>query len=232
MSPAVQLLQEVRRDLGPVETKIRHHPYLAAVKNGQVSREALRALPGTQYHMWQSDLRSAAHLVERFASQSYGEFFMADLHAELGAQRTIMDFAAALDMSEADLEDFEPSPKGFAYASYFAWLSQYGSAGEVACGLAVNLAAWGHNCGAVSSGLRKAYGFSSKETAFLDVFAVIPDLDKAAAEIIAEDLEQGVSPRRIKRAARLIQAYEAAFWDAMAEAAGVPLHKETEAQAA
>ncbi len=232
MSTASELLAEVRQDLAPIEAEIRRHPYLAAVKAGGVSCEALRALPGTQYHMWQSDLRSAAHLVERFGGGPHAQFFLGVLNAEVTAKEPIRDLAAALGMTEANLEAFEPSPKGFAYASYFAWLSQFGSAGEVACGLAVNLAAWGHNCGAVSSGLRHAYGFSSQQTAFLDVFAALPDLDGAAVEIVADDLEQGASPLRIKRAARLIQAYEAAFWDAMAEAANLKLPHEASAKAA
>ncbi len=233
MKEARELLLQVRRDLGPVEARIRQHPYLAAVNNGQVSREALKALPGTQYHMWRSDMRSAAHLVERFADQPYASFFMGFLEAEIAAKETLTTLAAALAMSERDLEEFVPTPKGFAYASYIAWLSKFGSAGEVACGLAVNLAAWGHNCGVVSAGLRQSYGFTPDETAFLDVFATLPDSSDEAVAIMAEDLEQGVtSPQRIRRAARLIQAYEATFWDAMAEAAGIALPHEAPAKAA
>jgi hypothetical protein len=37
--------------------------------------------------------------------------------------------------------------------------------------------------------------------------------------IIQDDLDRGVSPRQIVRAARLIRAYEKMFWDAMAAAA-------------
>ncbi len=219
MTRAGELLRDVHSALEATEAKIRRHPYLAAVKAGSVSLEALRAIPGHQYHMWQSDLRSAAHLVARFGTRPYGSFFFGDLDAEVAARGGITAMAAKLGMSEADLQSYEPSPQGFAYAAYFAWLALYGSAAEVACGLTVNLSAWGHNCAEVSKALRANYGFSAEETAFLDGFAALPSFDEIATEIIADDLARGVAPAEIMRAARLIQAYEAMFWDAMASAA-------------
>ncbi len=221
MSRAEEVLSDVHSALEETEAKIRRHPYLAAVKAGSVTREALRAIPGHQYHMWQSDLRSAAHLVARFGTRSYGAFFFGDLEAEIAARAGITTMAAKLGMSETDLAGYEPSPEGFAYAAYFAWLALYGSAAEVACGLTVNLSAWGHNCAEVSKGLSAHYGFTAEETAFLDGFAALPSFDEIAIEVIADDLARGVAPREIMRAARLIQAYEAKFWDAMADAAGL-----------
>lgn len=58
-----------------------------------------------------------------------------------------MTLARRLDMAEEDLESYEPTAEGFAYAAYVAWLSMFGSAAEAACGMSANLAAWGHNCG-------------------------------------------------------------------------------------
>jgi hypothetical protein len=98
-------------------------------------------------------------------------------------------------------------------------LSIYGSAAEIACGLTVNLAAWGHNCGQLSRALRECYGFGTEDTGFLDGFAALPSFEDVALAIIEDDLGRGVAPLAIVRAARLIQAYEKMFWDAMAAAA-------------
>ncbi len=157
--------------------------------------------------------------MQRFGDRPYRGFFIDDLQGEIGAREGILALARRLDMTEQHLESYEPTAEGFAYAAYFAWLSMFGSAGEVACGLAVNLAAWGHNCGEVSHALRDRYGFGQDDTRFLDDFATLPPLEDAALVIIQDDLDRGVAPRQIVRVSRLIQAYERLFWDAMALAA-------------
>jgi len=219
MTHAKNVMRDVRAALQPTEAQIRRHKYLVALGSGRVPIEALRAFPGHQYHMWRSDLRSAAHLVERFGDRPYGGFFNDDLQAEVAAREGIVALARRLGMSEEDLQRYEPTAEGFAYAAYFAWLSMFGSAAEVACGLSVNLAAWGHNCGQLSQGLRDHYGFSEEDTGFLDGFAVLPSLEEVVLVIVQDDLDRGIAPRQILRAARLIQAYEKMFWDAMAAAA-------------
>ncbi|MEM7444770.1 MAG: hypothetical protein AAF414_15715 [Pseudomonadota bacterium] len=215
MTTAQEVLDQAHAALAETDRQIRNHPYLAEIRAGTVTLEALRSFPGHQYHLWRSDLRSTATMVQRFGDLPYGDFFINDLQAEVAAREQILVLAAKLGMSEADLEAFEPTPDGFAYTAYFAWLSMYGSAAEVACGVAVNFAAWGHNCGEVSKGLKEHYSVTEDEARFLDDFANLPSFDSAAAVIIEDDLKKGVEPRVIVRAARLIQAYEQSFWDAM-----------------
>ena len=212
-------MQDAKTALQVTEHQIREHRYLKMLDSGEVSREALRAFPGHQYHMWQSDVRSAAQFVQRFGDRGYGNFFVGDLQAEIESRSGILDLAAKLDMTEDDLRRYQPTAGGFAYAAFFAWLSVYGSAGQIACGLAVNLSAWGHNCLRVSEALRKHYRFNGADTAFLDVFANLPSLDEGALEVIKDDLDHGVPADQIVWAARMIQNYEAMFWDAMAAAA-------------
>ena len=218
MTSARDVLNQTHAALAESEKQIRQHEYIQAVRAGRVRREALRAFPGHQYHLWKSDLRAAAMFVSRFGDRRDAAFFADDLKAEFEARKTIMVLAAKMGMTKDDLEAYEPTEAGFAYAAYFAWLASFGSAAEIACGLTVNLSAWGYNCGQVSQGLREHYGFTSEDTAFLDGFAGIPSLDDKAAEIIQDDLDRGVEPREIIRAARLIQGYERMFWDAMAAA--------------
>lgn len=221
MVRAGEVMRETREALAQAEDDIRRHPYTAALAAGRVSTDALRAFPGHQFHMWRSDMRSAAQFVHRFGDGPGAGFFLGFLHGEVAARDGIFALARRLEMTEQDLERYEPTAEGFAYAAYLAWLAAYGSAAEVACGMAVNLAAWGHNCGLVGAALRERYGFAEADTAFLDGFAALPPQDEAALAIIQDDLDRGVAPQRIVRAARLIQSYETMFWDAMARAAGL-----------
>jgi len=216
---AQSVMRDIKADLKKTEHRIREHRYLEILDSGQVSREALRAFPGHQYHMWQTLVRSAAQFVQRFGDRPYGGFFVGDLQAEIGSRTGILDLARKLEMTEDDLQRYQPTADGFAFAAYFAWLSAYGSAGQIACGRAVNLAAWGHNCLRMSRALRSQYGFSETDTGFLDGFANPPVLEDRALEIIQDDLDNRVPPHRIAGAARMIQSYEARFWDAMAAAA-------------
>jgi len=212
---AKQLLDELRRDLAPVEEEIRNSPYLAELESGMASRESLQALAGEQYNIIQSDLRSDALMVVRFGSTQAGEFFRGFLEGEVQALGLLMDFAKALGLDEDDLRAYEPRPEAQTYPAYVTWLALYGSKAEIAAAYLMNFPVFGENTARVSAALRKNYGLSAKETAFFDFFAApIPDFKCNALTVIATDLERGAEPRRIKRAARLLQAYERMFWNA------------------
>jgi pyrroloquinoline quinone (PQQ) biosynthesis protein C len=60
MSDALQLVEQIRSDLRPLETKISGHPYLRALEEGQVQRDVLKVFAGQQHHIISSDLRSIA----------------------------------------------------------------------------------------------------------------------------------------------------------------------------
>jgi len=226
MTAAEDVLRDAKGALKTIEDQIRNHPYFAELDTGRVPIEALRALPGHQYHMWASDMRSAAKTVTRFGDRPYVGFFTGFLRGEMAAHDGVIALGGGLGMTVEDLEAYEPTAEGFAFAAYVAWLAMYGSAAEVACGLAVNLAAWGHNCGQVSEALRNHYGLSRDDTAFLDAFAAIPSRDDDALEIIEDDLGRGVTPQRIITSARLIQGYEKMFWDTMARIANEQMARE------
>jgi len=102
-------MREIQVDLKKTEHRIREHRYLTILDTGQVSREALRAFPGHQYHMWQTLVRSAAQFVQRFGDRPYGGFFVGDLEAEIESRTGILDLARKLDMSEDDLRLYQPT---------------------------------------------------------------------------------------------------------------------------
>lgn len=216
LTNAQRLVEEIRRELDPVEQEIRRHPYLAELEAGHVRREDLARFAGEQHHIIRSDLRSVALLVNRFGATPSGSFFQAVLGGETAALAALGAFAAAVGMDDARLQAYEPVPGAHAYTAFMAWLALYGSEAEVAAGLLVNFAAWGTNCGRMSRALRDRYGLTDKATAFFDLFAAPPgEFESQAMTVVADGLARGAEPRLVKRAARLLQGFEKLYWDTL-----------------
>jgi hypothetical protein len=212
---ARRLLEEIRTDLRPIEDEIASHPLPGTIESGSAPIEALHAFVGHQRAIVASDLRSIALLVHRYGGTPAGSFLLGVLEEERLAQDRLTVLARRAGMSEADLQGFEVSAGGFAYGTYMAWQALYGSAAEFTAGILVNFPVWGSNCGRLARGLRKHYGFAAGETAFLDGFAEMPSFEEPAVSIIQDGLDAGVRPADVHRAARLFQAYEKMFWDAL-----------------
>jgi thiaminase len=216
LAKAQRLVEEIRRELAPVEQEIRRHPYLAAIEAGHLRREDLACFAGEQHHIIRSDLRSVALLVNRFGATPSGPFFQAVLGGETAALAALGGFAAAVGMDDAGLQAYEPAPGAHAYTAFMAWLALYGSEAEVAAGLLVNFAAWGANCARMSRALRDRYALTDEATAFFDLFAAPPgELESQAMTVVTGGLARGGEPRLVKRAARLLQGFEKLYWDTL-----------------
>jgi thiaminase len=216
VAKAPQLIRALKRELEPVESEIRRHPYLDEVEAGHLTQEDLRIFAGEQYHIIRSDLRSVALLVNRFASARSGPFFQGILAGEAAASAALRDFADAVGLDEARLQAYEPHPGCQAYPAWMAWLALYGADAEVAAGFLVNFAAWGANCGRMNRALRARYRMGKAETAFFDLFASPPaEFERGALTVVEAGLARGAEPRLIKRAARLLQGYEKLYWDTL-----------------
>ncbi|MGH7542557.1 MAG: hypothetical protein ACREK7_01335 [Gemmatimonadota bacterium] len=216
-----RLLDDIQADLRPIEEEIATHVFPGAIESGSVPIEALHAFVGHQRAIVASDLRSIALLVHRYGDTLAGPFLMGVLEGERVAQDRLVVLARRAGMSDADLRAFEVSAGGFAYGTYMAWQALYGSAAEFTAGILVNFPVWGLNCGRLGRGLRTHYGFTPEDTAFLDGFAEMPSFDEPAISIIQDGLDHGVKAADVHRAARLLQAYEKLFWDAMASASAL-----------
>jgi pyrroloquinoline quinone (PQQ) biosynthesis protein C len=213
---AETLIGEIARELQPVVDRLLSHPYVEALATGRVPREQLRTIAGEQYAIIESDLKSVAHLIGRFGGTAEMPFFLDVLAGERAAWEGLKALAVALGMTEADLQAYEPKAGAHAYTCYMAWLALYGSAAEVAAAYLVNFPAWGKNCGRLSTILKERYGLAEADVVFFDGFAApAPEFEKSAREVIQRGLDAGVEPRRIGRAARLLQAYELLYWDAL-----------------
>ena len=215
---AAELLEGLREPLAPVEDAIRSHRFLAALAEGRATREALCALAGEQRHVIASDRRSFAQLAARFPQPQAGDFFLAMSQGEGEALGLLDGYIGWLELDEVWLRAYEPDPRAQSYPAYVAWLALNGASSAVALAFLANLAAWGDNCAAVARALRGAYGASDQAVAFFEYFATAPPgFRERTLEVIQAGLDAGEDPLEATRAARLLQAYELQFWDALAE---------------
>ena len=218
MTDASQLVAETRTQLREVEEKLLSHRYLAALEEARIPKEKLRLFAGEQYSIINSDLRSIALLLNRQAFPS-PDYLMGSLQAEAAARDALLAFARALGMNEDDLRNYEPLPGCQAYAAYVSWLALYGSDADFAAAFLVNLPAWGANCARMSAALKARYDFSPDDVAFFDLFAApAAEFEADSLRVIQSGLNRGIDPRGVRRAARLIQAYELMYWDTLSEA--------------
>lgn len=219
MTDARQLMTETRAQLKPVEDQFIGHPYLASVEEGRLKRENLRLFAGEQYYIIDSDLRSIALLINRQGHLASRDYFLGALQGEATAREALLAFARALQMGEGDLRAYEPLPGCQAYPAYVAWLALYGSDADFAAAFLVNLPAWGASCRRMSAALRAKYGLSPEDLLFFDLFASpAPEFEEDSLRVIQDGLDRGLDPQAIARAARLVQAYELMYWDALHQA--------------
>ena len=219
MADVRELIAETRAQLKPVEDKLLAHPYLAALEEGRIPRGKLRLFAGEQYYIINSDLRSIALLISRHAHLPSRDYLLGALQGEAGARDALLAFAQALEMSEDELRAYEPLPGCQAYPAYVAWLALYGSDADFAAAFLVNLPAWGGACARMSAALKGKYGLSPGAVAFFDLFAQpAPQFEADSLRVIQDGLDRGVDARAVARAARLIQAYELMYWDAVHQA--------------
>jgi thiaminase len=215
---AGELVEVARRDLAEVEREIRSHRFFAALDDGRVPRERLGEFAGEQYAILSSDRRSFAALAARFPQPPPGDLFLALAAGEGQALGHLVEFAGALGLDEDALRAHEPDARAQAYPAFVAWLALNGSSGDLALALLANLAAWGANCAHMAQALRDRYELDDQAVAFFDFFAQPPaDFEQRTLAVLDAGLRAGDSPPRALRAARLLQAYELLFWDALAE---------------
>jgi thiaminase len=215
---ASDLLESVRADLAPVEEAIRSHRFIRSLAAGDVPEQALRALAGEQRRIIASDRRSFAQLAARFPSPPAGGWFLSMAVGEGEALALLDGYAAWLSLDEDWLDSYEPDARAQAYPAFVAWLALNGSVGAVALAFVANLVAWGENCARVAAALRHAHDAGEDAVAFFEYFAApAPDLHENTLTVVQAGLDAGDDPREMRRAARLLQAYELLFWDALAD---------------
>jgi thiaminase len=222
MVEARELIEEIRHDLEDVDREIREHSYPAYFEEQHASEEDLVPFVASEWYIAQSDLRSFAKMTQRFGEDPTRRDFFHDIYqGEDIAVNGLFHLAEELGLSDDDLRTYDISPRAFGYAAFVAWSAQYASAGEVATAILVNFDAWGHNCGRLRDALEVHYGYTEEDTVYLATFADLEPFEEQTIEILQTDLDHGLDPQKVRRAARLYQGYEKMFWDEMEQLAGL-----------
>jgi hypothetical protein len=218
------LIDDLARDLRPLEERIRGHSLLDALERGALPLATLQAFAAEQYRILRSDRRSFAQLAVRFPEEPSGSFFLTMAAREGEALARLLLLAAALGSSEEDLVAYESRPGCHAYPAFVSWLALNGSRLDVALSFLVNLDAWGANCDRMGRALEARYGLEAHDLAFFEFFAAPPaGFRDVAVAVAGAGLRAGEAMEPARRAARLLQAYELLFWDSLLEAEPSPV---------
>ncbi|MEU9133062.1 transcriptional regulator [Kitasatospora sp. NPDC048540] len=213
--PAVELYRRTVAELTPAAAR---NPVVELIGSGAAPIDVLRRIAGEEYRIVRSDRRAFAALAARFGGREPAAGLFLGLAAGEGQALGLLEgFAGAVGMDGAALRAYEPRPAAQSYPHHLAWLAQFGTRSAVALALLANFGFWGGYCARVAAALPRHYGLTEAEAAFFAFFAELPPgFERAALSVLREGLDAGEDPVEARRAAVLMQAYESAFWAAVA----------------
>ncbi len=208
----------VKRAQHEISAQAVRNRFLDLLDSGGMPTERLGWLAGELYRLVGSDRRSFALLASRYPAPPAGDLFLTMAQGEAEALRLLMDFAAALGMGKQELHAYEPRPFAQAYPAYLTQTALFGTRSAIALAMLANVEESGGNYARAADALQSQYGFSNEAVGHFRFFAETPQslLDQAAATIVA-GISEGEDPTEAVRAARMVHAYEAAFWETLAE---------------
>ncbi|MGH3731603.1 MAG: hypothetical protein ACRDTU_23080 [Micromonosporaceae bacterium] len=214
---ARKLLDRIRDDLPPAE----QNRLVPMIDSGEAPLSTIAALAAEEHHIVTSDQRSFLLLAARAREPKTTDLFTGLGQGEGVALATIPALAAAAGMSTPELLRYEPQPGCQAYPSYVGWLSINAEPGDVVVAMAVNFAAFGEYCATIAAALRREYGFDDEACAFFDFFGnPPPELETQILGAIQAELDaRRITYTLALRYCRLLQSYELAFWNTLADSA-------------
>ncbi|MGX1563724.1 thiaminase II/PqqC family protein [Streptomyces sp. NPDC055506] len=197
----------------------RSNPLVPRIADGTAPRTALAALALEQSWVIPADRRAFLHLAERslVTAPEAAAFFRSLAEGEALAEELLPSLAQACGVDDATAASYEPLAGCQAYPAYVAWLSLNGSPADAVLALTANFSAWGGYCATISKALRAHYAFTEEACAFFDFFAEpSPELDERAVAAVQTGLDTGsLDELRAHQYGRLLQKYEAMFWNAL-----------------
>jgi len=218
MKSAKEILASLRKEPFSIERdeKFTNHRIVQEANTGTLPLKVVETFLCEQYHIIGADIRSMEHLVSRFhENEVIREFFEFFYKGQKFAHGELLAMANAMKLSESDLENYKPQAKAQGYPSYLCRLAHYGEATQIAAAIAVNFPPFGQMCLALEDALKTNYNINGEDLAFLRFFGIC-DLDDGAVKVIEASTAK-IEYKDIRRAVRLLQAYEVMFWDSVYE---------------
>lgn len=222
---AKEVLASLRKEPFCIEhvEKLVNHRVVQVAKAGTLPLKVMAAFLCEQYYIVSADIRSMEHLVSRCeGSDVIGQYFSFFYNGQKLAHRKLLTMAKAMGLSELDLENYEPQASAQGYPSYFCYLAHYGEIPQIVAAIAVNFPTFGQMCSGLEDSMKKKYDMKHEDLDFLRFFGVC-DLDEGAVKVIeafkANDKGKmsEIEYKGIRRAVRLLQAYEVMFLDSIYE---------------
>lgn len=204
------LLEKVRRELSGLNQEIVNNRFVLDALDGRLSLDRIRLFVENQYYIVYHDARSLALMAKNSRTQEEAEYFSKLAMGDLKAFKDLVRLGEELGVGLREFSKLRIIPGSVAYTHYMAWLAMYGNPGEQALALVVNLPVWGEACSKLGRALREKYGVSN--TSFLEFFASTPGWVEEEGLAIMGRYMDG-SEERYRLVARMIQAYEAGFWE-------------------
>jgi thiaminase len=244
LQDAAELIRALRQELQPLLQRIATHRYIQALEAGHVPRDALKALATQQYHIVSQGLQNIALILARFGHYPSRKKLNEFLQAEFAVREAILDFGAALGLSESDLRSGPKELEALMFSYYETFMCLYGSDADLITAFYFDAQVWIANSLRVSRALRTHYGLDDKAVRFFEMYAnyqpkeedVLPYIQSALARGTALGdcpgckpdtdnlqlaLARGVAAEQIRESTRLLLEGEWHFWEAMARLAGL-----------
>ena len=244
LQDATLLIGTLRQELQPLLQRIAAHRYIQALEAGRVPRDALKALAAQQYHIVSQGLQNIALLLSRFGHYPSRKKLNDYLQAEFAVREAVLDFAAALGMSETDLRSAPKDLEALMFSYYETFMCLYGSDADLITAFYFDAQIWIANALRVSRALRTHYGLDDTAVRFFEMYAnyqprdedVLPYIQSALergtslgdcpgckpdTSNLQLALERGVAAEQIRESTRLLLEGEWHFWEAMARLAGL-----------
>ncbi|MGQ4515394.1 hypothetical protein [Streptomyces sp. DW26H14] len=207
-----------------------HNEFVDLVEAGAAPRERLLALAAEESFFVRSDRRGFALAAARFGADDVAaELFLGLAQGESRALELLARLTSALtgtgartapagaDPDQDRPAGWRPSPVARGYPHYLGWLVTFGTRSELALALLVNFGFWGGYCARLAEALPRRYDVTGGDVEFFTFFSALPPgFEEQAGRLLQAGLDAGEDPSAALEAARMMQAYESAFWQWLA----------------
>jgi len=207
---AKEILEEVRRELKPLNDQILNHPLLIDAEAGGLKIDVIKRFAINQWYIVNFDLRSLCIGASRTTNFQELKIFKQLVDGDYYALNELVKLMQELGLSTEDPLLHEVSSEAISYTHYISWLANYSTPQEFLFAGIVNLPVWGSAVTRFGKALKEKYGI--KNVGFFEAFkGPYEPLEGEVLKVVEGKIEKN----RVKRISKVIQDYEKKFWDSI-----------------
>jgi pyrroloquinoline-quinone synthase len=210
MSFANKILTE---DLAPLRERILHHPLWQGIEGGTLEVERLKLFALQDWLLVREAYRLDALAIAGASDLATQELLLEKLIPKKGGYKLLLDFGAALGLSQADFDEVEPLAGCMALTNFFYWMLTYGSAPEKIASVSASEDIFIQICARVGPALVRHYGLTPAQVEFFTLHDQIREAVEPVDRNLLEAYQSEEDRRKITRAVRLSHEFEVMFYD-------------------